>query len=212
MYPSSLNVHDGNYSDNILPKSPGNHTQTFPVHEFRSFICCTLLCLGVKIPYKSHNKALKSSEPQLMLSCGLRLKKLIDTFQRRIIVLMADVSMHITGGFKGFSFKTTTNSKHTGDYGTFVVTISFVTSTSHHLLLIVSNVIIHHDNDLLVWNSISVYNLVCMAHICLKLSKFSLLVLTEISSEKQNSSLDLRAGYCPKQTAFQYKRLGLLER
>lgn len=36
---------------------------------------------------------------------------------------MADVSMHITGGFKGFSFKTTTNSKYTGDYGMFVVTI-----------------------------------------------------------------------------------------
>lgn len=59
----------------------------------------------------------------------------------------------------------------------FVATITIVI---HHLLLIISNVIVHHDNDLLIWNSISVYNLVCMAHICLKLSKFSLLALTEI--------------------------------
>lgn len=36
---------------------------------------------------------------------------------------MADISVHITGGFRGFSFKTTTNSKHTGDHGMFVATI-----------------------------------------------------------------------------------------
>lgn len=60
----------------------------------------------------------------------------------------------------------------------FVVTIEFV--HIHHLLVIISNVIIHHDNDLFIWNSISVYDLVRMAHICLKLSRFSLLALTEI--------------------------------
>lgn len=113
-------------------KSLGSHTQASRVQEFKLFICCTLLCLGVKIPY-SHNKALQPSVPQLMLSCALRLRKLMSTFQRRIIVLVADVSMHITGGFKGFSFKTTTKLKHTGDYGMFVETIQFVTSVHSSL-------------------------------------------------------------------------------
>lgn len=48
-------------------------------------------------------------------------------------MLMADVSMHTTGGFKGFSFKTTTNSKHTGDHGMLVVTIESVTSVHSSL-------------------------------------------------------------------------------
>lgn len=48
-----------------------------------------------------------------------------------------------------------------------------------HLLIIICNVIIHHDNDLFIWNSISVYDLVRMAHVCLEVSRFSLLALME---------------------------------
>lgn len=90
---------------------------------FRLLICCKLLCLGVQITYSPTNEALQSSVPQLMPSCGVRLRKLVSTFQSTIIVLMDKMPLCISQVVLKAFLTATTNSKHIDDYGMFVVTI-----------------------------------------------------------------------------------------